>query len=90
MALTSLALLCNLQASTIKTIFIPLGAILCLATIAAVLKRGILSAKSVTRGFLPYLQFLHATFLKPHTETFEHGQQSALESFYATQVRSYH
>ena len=37
--------------------------------------------------FYTYAKFCYASFLKPHARpSGEHGQQSALESFYATQV----
>ena len=34
-----------------------------------------------------YLKFIYAIFFKPHGNAVDGGQQSALESFYATQVR---
>jgi hypothetical protein len=37
-------------------------------------------------GLSPYLKFVYANFIKPHTRKFDGGQQSALESFYAAQV----
>ena len=37
-------------------------------------------------GLLTYVNFIYATFLKPHDKT-GNGQQDALESFYKTQVR---
>ena len=39
----------------------------------------------LTKG-ISYLKFFHASFLKRHPESFDGGQQSALESFYKTQV----
>lgn len=35
----------------------------------------------------PFLKFIYASFLKPHTAKAGDGQQSALESFYSAQVR---
>ena len=42
--------------------------------------------KNVSNLAMPYLRFLYAIFLKPHQRTADGGQQSALESFYSTQV----
>ena len=40
-------------------------------------------------GLSPYLRFAYNSFLKPHDAKTSDGQQSALESFYAAQVRHY-
>ena len=37
------------------------------------------------KGIFTYLNFIYATFLKPHEDS-GYGQQDALESFYKTQV----
>ena len=46
--------------------------------------------KNISNAVLIYLRFIYAIFLKPHQNTADGGQQSALESFYATQVGTEH
>lgn len=42
---------------------------------------------SFEKSFIaPYIKFIYACFIKPHAGNKDGGQQSALESFYATQV----
>ena len=50
--------------------------------------RGGLSENKSLRDNIPlsYLKFFYASFLRPHSGTTNPNQQSALESFYETQV----
>lgn len=45
-----------------------------------------IAAIDYDNGVLTYLRFVYASFLKPHENSGDGGQQSALESFYKTQV----
>jgi len=64
-------------------------ALICLALFTIVIHYfGLPSSTSADKFFLtPYLKFAYVSFLKPHTGRADGGQQSALESFYAAQVR---
>lgn len=73
-----------------ETGLIVLGtALICLALFAVVAQYfGLPLSISPDKFFLtPYLKFAYVSFLKPHTGRADGGQQSALESFYAAQVR---
>jgi betaine lipid synthase len=56
------------------------------AAIALLLAQLTKSVEFADLGLSPYLKFVYANFLKPHKSKTSDGQQSALESFYATQV----
>lgn len=71
---------------SLHILIISVGSILLLALLAVFIASGTLRLKNFSNATLPYLRFLYAIFLKPHRESSGVGQQSALESFYGTQV----
>jgi len=67
------------------TIF--LVAIFVVLFVGLTISAGLASAKGFSDSILvSYSKFFYASFLKPHQSSSDGGQQSALESFYETQV----
>jgi hypothetical protein len=86
MARTPPVLLRLLEVENLRLVVLSVGLVLCLAILVIFAASGTVPGKGAVFTIQPYLLFFYATFLKPHKETPEHGQQSALENFYATQV----
>lgn len=64
-----------------------LVALFVLLFVGLTISAGLASTKRLSESSLvSYSKFFYASFLKPHHSSSDGGQQSALESFYETQV----
>ena len=72
----------------LRIAIVAVGILLSFAVLGVFVASGAFRLKDVSNTLRTYLKFIYAIFFKPHGNAADGGQQSALESFYATQVRS--
>ena len=71
----------------LRLVIFAVGILLSFAVLGVFVASGAFRLKDVSNTLRTYLKFIYAIFFKPHGNAVDGGQQSALESFYATQVR---